>query len=511
MRDGAFCLLFTFLLLATQYLSGAFTADLALDWDEPAHAVSSLMVHDYMVQAFPHNPVHFAWDFYGHYSKVSIGHWPPLFYGVEGLWMLLAGRSQVALLLFITLCGAGLICSVFFEVRRGSSTAAALIGVAVLMSSRVFHVMLCGVRPDMLMALLVFWAAVHCGEYMRFGLRRNRSLFMAFTLGAGLTHGRAAVLLLLPFALLPLRSRIVKWKWLTAGAAVLLFMLLPPYLHQASPVSLSTLLPRARIFILSSIFLPGWPWNIHARDGVALASGWPWAVLAAIGTILAFRKGPQQQFWASMAGLVGCTLAFYLMVAVPLEYRFMLISTQAIAVLAGGGVYVLLQRASLNSRALRLAVSAAAIGWMTWAVAHVEPKLDWGYRRMIADGLLNGNTVIMIGADEANEGGLIVEASLSDPNRDHTVLRASKSMATSTWMGYFRHLYFSSSPEVLHFLDRANVSLILVQKDCLYPQVVQLHAAVVGDPADWRLDPGAPQANRLETYRRILVEGAPSK
>jgi hypothetical protein len=510
LRDSAFCLLFGLMVVVIQYRSGAFTADLALDWDEPAHAVSSLMVHDYLVQDFPHDPLQFAWLFYGHYSKVAIGHWPPLFYLGEGFWMLVAGRSQVALLLFVALCAAGLISSVYLEVQHRSSTVAAVVSVAILMSSRVFHLMLCGVRPDMLMTLLAFWATVHCGEYMRFGSRRSRNLFVVFSVAAVLTHGRAAVLILLPFALLPLCSRIVKWKWLTAGALVLLSMFLPPLLHQASHLSLPTILPRAWDIILSSVFLPGWPWTIHARDGVALVSGWPWALFAVIGVSLAFRKGPQQQFWAAMSGVIVCTLAFYMMVAVPVESRFMLMSTQAIAVLAGGGLHVLLQRFSPGRQALRLAVSAAAIGWMAWAAAHVEPKPDRGYGQMIKNGLLNTSGIVLIAADEADEGGLIAEASLSDPNRVHTVLRASKVLASSTWMGYFKRLYFASSPEVLHYLDHRNVSLVLVQPACTYPQVAQLRVALVEDPADWRPDFETPRAKGIEIYRRTLMEGAPS-
>ena len=509
-RDTAFCLLSTLLLLATQYGSGAFTADLALDPDEPAHAVSSLVVRDYIVQAFPHNPIHFAWTFYAHYPKVAIGHWPPLFYFGEAIWMLLVGRSQVALLLFVTLCGAALVNSFYFEVRRRSSTAAALVSVAVLMSSRVFHQMLCGIRPDILLALMIFWAAVHCGEFMRLGSRRSRNFFLAFTVAALLVHGRGAVLFLLPFALLPLRSRVVKWKWLMAGAVLLLLMLMPHLLHQAPPLSLHAFLPRARDFILSIVFVTGWPWRIRAVDGVTLVSGWPWAVLAVSGMSLVFRQGRQQQFWAAMAGLVGCSLCFYLLVPVPLEYRFLLTSMQAVAVLAGGGIDVLLQRILPYRGTPRLVLSAAAIGWMVWATAHVEAKPDLGYRRMIENCLLCGNDVVLIAGDERNEGGLIVEASLSDPDRVHTVMRASKSLAISGWLGWDRRLLFSSSSEVLHSLDQAHVSLILVQKECPYPQVAQLRTVLAQNAAEWHLVPGASQRNEIEVYRKTPAQDVPS-
>lgn len=177
LRDAILCLLFGAIMVVTQYRSGAFTADLASIADEPAHAVSSLLVRDYLVQGFPHNPYHFALSFYAHYPKVAIGHWPPLFYLVEGVWMLFAGRNRAALLLFIALCGVALLSSVFFAVRRVSSTAPALVSVAVLAGSQFFPVVLFAVGPEILLALMIFWAAVYCGDFMSTGSRRSRNPF----------------------------------------------------------------------------------------------------------------------------------------------------------------------------------------------------------------------------------------------------------------------------------------------------------------------------------------------
>jgi len=506
--NAGVCLLFTFILLAMQYASGAFTADLALDPDEPAHAVSSLVVRDYLTQGLPHNPMAFARSFYAHYPKVAIGHWPPLFYCLEAIWTLLAGRSQTALLLFVTLCGAVFISSIFFEVQRRSSTAAAVVSVAILLSTRIFHQMLCGVRPDILLALLVFWAAVFCGEYMRFGSRRDRNLFLLFLLAALLVHGRGGALVLLPFILLPLRPKVTKWKWIVAGAVVMALFLLPQYIHQAPPNNIAAFPGRARDFILSTAFLTGWPWKSLIVDGVSPAAGWPFAVLAVFGLPLVFRQGRDRQFWAAMAGLFLCSLGFYVLVNVPLEYRFLLTAMQAVAVLAGGGVDVLLQGSLPHRKPLRMVLCGAVVVWMIFAAAHLEHKRDLGYRQLVANCLFCGNDVVLIAGDEVNEGGLIVEASLSDPNRVHTVLRASKLLAESGWTGWNRRPKYSTTAEVLHTLDKAQVSLVLVQKNCFFGQIVQLRAALAQDPADWRLLPGPSVIEEMEFYSRIPAQGA---
>src|SRR5581483_5919113 len=89
--------LFT-VITAIQFASGAYHSDFDADYDEASHAVSSLVVHDYLVHGLGTNPIAFAEDYYVHYPKVAIGHWPPVFYGSEALWMVAFGRSRAGML-----------------------------------------------------------------------------------------------------------------------------------------------------------------------------------------------------------------------------------------------------------------------------------------------------------------------------------------------------------------------------------------------------------------------------
>ncbi len=481
-------------MVVTQYRSGAFTADLASNPDEPSHAVSSLVVVDYLEQGLPHNPLQFALSFYAHYSKIAIGHWPPLFYLQEGIWMLFACRSQVALLLFVALCGAALLGSVFFVVRRASSTVPALVSVGVLAGSKVFHWILLGVEPEGLLALMTFWATVYCGEYMSTGSRKSRNLFLAFTIAAMLVHQRGAVLFLLPFTLLPLRPHIVKWKWITAGSVLLFLLLLPPYIHLAAHLAWFTLLPRAWKFIYRS----------------ALWTGWPWTFLALFALPLLFRRTRERQFWAAAAGLALASLAFFLLVPVPFDYQYFLVFVLALALLAGGGVHVLLLWVSRYRQALSLTFSALAIGWIIWTTANGPAKRDLGYGKMVAGCLLCDDPVALIAGSPSDEGALIVEASLWDPHRLHSVLRASKVLAKSNWMNSRIHLLFASSSQVLNALDQAHVSLVLVQKESPLPEVVQLRSALEQDSMEWRPVTVASPVNGIDVYRKTPAQAVPS-
>ena len=67
--------------------------------DEPAHFLNSWFVSLYERQALGHNPMAFATEFYLHYPKISIGHWPPAYYALlSPLFLLLPASAQAAMI-----------------------------------------------------------------------------------------------------------------------------------------------------------------------------------------------------------------------------------------------------------------------------------------------------------------------------------------------------------------------------------------------------------------------------
>jgi len=86
--------LFLLVAVGLQYLGGASHAELSGRPDESAHFVTGRMVADYL-STFPHTPMlQFAKYSYIHRPKIAIGHYPPLFYFIQGLWFLLFGASR---------------------------------------------------------------------------------------------------------------------------------------------------------------------------------------------------------------------------------------------------------------------------------------------------------------------------------------------------------------------------------------------------------------------------------
>jgi hypothetical protein len=87
---------FVGLILGVQYFGGAFQAEYDGHADEAAHFVSSLLVRDYLAQFPWPSPLPWAINYYVHYPKVAIGHWPPGYYALQGVWWLFVppGRAS---------------------------------------------------------------------------------------------------------------------------------------------------------------------------------------------------------------------------------------------------------------------------------------------------------------------------------------------------------------------------------------------------------------------------------
>src|SRR5436190_12255207 len=92
---------FLVIIVLMQLWSGTYRSEFAGYPDEGAHYVTGLMVHDYIVGGRLASIENFAKNYYLHYPKVSIGHWPPFFYLVQAAWTLVFPSSRASLLLLM--------------------------------------------------------------------------------------------------------------------------------------------------------------------------------------------------------------------------------------------------------------------------------------------------------------------------------------------------------------------------------------------------------------------------
>ena len=89
-------LLFCVLVIATAVIvRGIRVGEFSYNVDETEHAVTGLYVAG-IVHDHPANPIQYTYQFYAQYPAVGVIHWPPMFYGVEGLFFLLLGPNVIA-------------------------------------------------------------------------------------------------------------------------------------------------------------------------------------------------------------------------------------------------------------------------------------------------------------------------------------------------------------------------------------------------------------------------------
>ena len=89
-----------------QTAGGAYQSGFGGHPDEPAHLITALMVSDFLASVDYRHPWQFAVQYYLHYPKVAIGHWPPALYVTAGIWFLIFGASRATALLFIAVIAA---------------------------------------------------------------------------------------------------------------------------------------------------------------------------------------------------------------------------------------------------------------------------------------------------------------------------------------------------------------------------------------------------------------------
>jgi len=451
------------LVLALQTASGAYVSDFSWDEDEPAHVVSSLAVRDYLASGFPHNPVAYGERYYVHYPKVAIGHWPPLFYTAEAVWMLAFGRSRVALEAAVGMFAAALLLSVFLWVRRGAGTAAATVSVLALLAPKFIQNAISQVSPDIALALLCFWAAAFLGEYLDRKRRRDAILCILFSAAAIGVHGRGAVLILLPFAV----TLIGPFAWTRVRVAALLLCLaiviaMPILLQQAWQVQASQVLSLAILY--------------PRRLGATMS--WPLAALAVLGAVVAIRTPGEPRRWLAMPSLIVSGWVFHSLVNAGWADHYLISAAPAAAALSGRGLRFCMD--ALRSAVARALLAAAVCGFLIWTALPLARKPDLGYHRMRG----SFGRVDLIAGGALHEGAFIAEMALRDKGLSHFVVRGYKVLESANWLGSDYQLRYSTPAQVLAGLDQMRVETVLVEQASTLPHVVLLLAAM-RSPA-WR-------------------------
>ncbi len=498
-----------------QRAMGGYAAELsANNADEASHFISGLMLADYVRAGLP-NPLAFARDYYVHFPKVGIGHWPPLYYLLEGaLFLVLPPMTSVALLLpavlgALLVVGAGWVTARTLGPLQGLAVAVVLL-VQPLLREATLVIML-----DLPVALLALAAALAYASYLTRPRWQSAALFAVLASAAILTKGTGAALALLPPLAVLFSGRFDLLKkgsfWLPVPLVGVL----------AGPWTLATYGMAAAGF--------QYPWGLGftqlaARtyaDGLLTHASELLVGLAGFGLLFALRAGWQRRagadLWVALAALTVGTLAFQCLVPAGLDARYLLPVIAPLAMLAAFGGTALLGLITsgwptLVGLVVSLVLLLGALPALLVSVHKLPTGMDAAAQALLARGV--ANPLVLVGADAEGEGGLIAAVAQRDRARKTYVLRGSKLLATSDWNGAHYTPTYADPAALLAGLDDLGVGVVAVDTAPGSQAVLhnrQLLEAAAAFPDRFRLLAAYPRADGTGEARLYALTGNEAK
>ena len=453
--------------VALQMHNGAFSADIGADPDEPAHAVTSLMMRDYLAHGLfkGEHPLRFAQRYYDHFPKVALGHYPPGFYTLSGIW-LLPWPTKHALMLFIGLLSGVLgAVSAVTGCRCGLEKGPAFIVGLWVVLMPITQKLSMLVMSDLLLATLCLLAT---GAFASFLDRPSAGwalLFGVLASAAILTKASAVALALVPPLSIMLLRRwrlLLNWRlWLAplpVALTALPWTLMTMKITQEGMVgkTVAEYFPEALRFYMSA-----------STDtfGFVIVIAAVFAIVRSV-PILWTRGREANTCPVAMAGFGAALVVLYLVSPTGLSSRYLLPLAPLFLIAAAFSLRDL--RLFWGNRLAPAVGVGAGAAVSLMLLGPVSPKIASGFGALANDVVTRSSGgKILVSSDARGEGGLIAEMAFRVADRSEspwTIVRSSKFMAASDWIGRDYKTAFASRDEFIAALRREGIAWIVEDK-----------------------------------------------
>ncbi len=492
-RPAELTILFLLLLagiVGLQSAVSAYSAEFVTDAN--SHYVSGSMIHDYLLHGlWPfQNPVHFLIDFHSHYPLVDIGHWPPLYYGIEAVWMLIFSSSRASMLMLSAAVAAFTAVLLYAGLAPRFGRAAGLFAAAAFITAPLVQAADTTLMLDVPVALFCLAAALSYACYLETVQLRYSAAFGVIAAAALMIKGNAGCLALLPpfVLLLGRRFELLRCWSFWAPVPIVIMLAGPWYLVTGGRVE------------AGFRFAAGWDYLIAAAGSnppVLLHSlGLLVALLALAGLVLLCLKGRGVDAVALSAGaLLLAVLIFQLIVPAALEPRYVIPAIPPALILAAYAASRLLT--SVPGSRPRNAVIAFGLLALSALPQTPELKNDMddsgiiGAAKAIWRAHIPGNPSVLIATDYQAEVQAVADLAMLDPARPSLyAIRGSRLLGGGGYNSEDYQPRFADPAEVMAEIDRYAIPLVLFRKrgdDDDWAHLDQVEAARALDPARWEL------------------------
>ncbi|MCC6591312.1 MAG: glycosyltransferase family 39 protein [Bryobacterales bacterium] len=424
--------------------------------DESGHFMTGLMLHDYVRGHLFEHPLRFAEAYYDHYQKVMMGHWPPMFYVLHGVWYFLFEPKLLTALWMMAIAAALVSLLISLEIRRFAPRPAIPMGLLWLLLP---PVRTAGekVYSELVVVLFSFLAVRAYARYLEKEQWWQSALFGVFTTAAIMTKGTGLALAAVPVAgvLLTRKLDLMRRAAFWIPAAMVVAICLPWYLFVPGAKHEKVLMyggPGVRPYRAKAFFR-------YFRQLFPLPL-WPVAGAAYLATIRMVREWP---FAAASLGLTIGTFAGTISIGV-WEPRHLVTLGPLFLVTLAYAVHWCAPRFPRNVWQAGIAAMALAVfAWYCLGLDQPIPRKLNDYRE--AARLAHQYPVVFVTGYGDMEGDFTSEFAILETRRPQgTVIRAGKVMSESDMVGSFFKMKFSTPEELRKYMKERAVGMIVMDE-----------------------------------------------
>lgn len=450
-----------------QWFGGALDSEYSRYSDEPAHYVTALMVYEYLKSEDYSDPLGFAEDYYAHYPKVALGHWPPVFYVLLAVWFIFFGVTRISVMCFIALIAVSTGIVIYHLAKsqfdkRGGIFAAILFLALPLVQQATGVVMLGHMVTLFTLVSVIFLARFLSTEKFIHGF-----LFSIFAACAILTRGSAWAI-----CLMPILSMLFAWRfsmltrpvfWLTA--IPILVLCAPWYLIMPSINSGATVGGSVFSMGFTQQAVPHFAKILFEAIGIVIFIP---AILGVWSKLIfpLLRRKQVDLMWSALAALIVATYLMHIFVAVAFDSRYMLITMPALVLFAVAGIEWIIEKFKTSEYDKYISVSIYTLVVIIFLLTNfsVSATTNTGYSLALSEiskQLKTGQHAVLIASDAFGEGTIIAAAAAQRSSEDY-FLRGSKLFVDQDWSGRVLKEKFHSTTEIAELLNEIPVNAVIL-------------------------------------------------
>ncbi len=487
--------------VALQWLGGAYTRDFTDD--DASHYVTGLFFRDYALALLSQGwvpPLDYLRSYHSHYPLIGVGHWGPLYYIVEGAWMLLFSTSRASILVLPAAVTAVTGMLLFHLVGTHVGRAQGLLAAALFAAGPIVVDSTAALMLDMPIALCSLAAGAAYVAYLRSGAVGWGLAFGIAASAALLIKGNAAALALVP----PLAVLIGRRLDLIRRASFW------------APAVLVAILAGPWTWFTYDMVAQGWrhPWGWAYTAIAAPANlgylvqglGWSTVLLAVLGfglVLITRRPGPAE---AGMAALMLAYVVFQALVPAELQERYVAPAIPPAIFLAWHALRQAMLWLDLRTGgAMRVdgsalpahAAAALLLAGSSATVVPMAPRPHDGMleaARFIWTQELGANRSVLLALDGNTEGNMIAELAMGDQRRPSLfAVRGSRLLGGGGYNNRDYEPRFATLTEVAREVDRYGIQFVIHQASPpslnrrAWDHIVQVADVAASQPERWQV------------------------